>query len=50
MMAAALAVLWSGQTAATLFCRRSPLLDGQQTVVLYPCVLMYSTFALLSLY
>lgn len=50
MAAAALAVLWAGQTASRLFCRRSPLLDGQQSCVLYPCLLMYSSFALLSLY
>ena len=50
MAVAALAVLWSGHTASTLFCKRSPMLDGQQPVVLYPCLLMYSTFALLSLY
>lgn len=50
MAAAGLAVLWAGQTASRLFCRRSPLLDGQQSCVLYPCLLMYSSFALLSLY
>ncbi|PRW51047.1 YIPF5-like protein [Chlorella sorokiniana] len=50
MAAAALAVVWAGQTASRLFCRRSPLLDGQQSCVLYPCLLMYSSFALLSLY
>lgn len=50
MGVAAGAVLWAAQTAARLFCRRSPLLEGQQSVVLYPCLLMYSTFALLSLY
>lgn len=47
---AAGAVLWASQTAARLFVRRSPLLDGQHSVVLYPCILMYSSFALLSLY
>ena len=48
--AAAVAVLWASQTAARLFVRRSPLLDGQHAVVLYPCLLMYASFALLSLY
>ena len=47
---AAGAVLWSGQTAARLFVRRSPLLDGQHALILYPCLLMYSAFALLTLY
>lgn len=47
---AAGAVLWAGQTASRLFCRRSPLLGDQQAVVLYPCLLMYGSFALLSLY
>ena len=37
-------------TAARLFVRRSPLLGGQHGVVLYPCALMYASFALLSLY
>ena len=50
MAAAAVAVLWASQTAARLFVRRSPLLDGQHAVVLYPCLLMYASFALLSLY
>jgi hypothetical protein len=50
MAAAAVAVLWSAHTAAKLFVRRSPLLDGQHSVVLFPCLLMYTTFALLSLY
>lgn len=50
VLAAGAAVLWAGQTASRLFCRRSQLLAGQQSVVLYPCLLMYSSFALLSLY
>jgi hypothetical protein len=48
--AAVVAVLWASHTAAKLFVRRSPLLDGQHLVVLYPCLLMYTSFALLSLY
>ena len=50
MAVAAVAVLWASHTAARLFVRRSPLLDGQHSVVLYPCLLMYGCFALLSLY
>jgi hypothetical protein len=44
------AVAWASRTAAKLFVKRTPALDGQLPLVLYPCVLMYSTFALLTLY
>lgn len=47
---AVLAVLWSAHTAARLFTRRSPLLDGQYLIIAYPCALMYCAFALLTLY
>lgn len=47
---AVLAVLWASHTASRLFTRRSPLLDGQYLILAYPCLLMYSAFALLTLY
>ena len=47
---AALAVLWAAHTAARLLTWRSPLLEGQHSVVLFPCILLYTSFALLSLY
>lgn len=50
MLFAAVAVIWSSQTAARLFMHRTPALRGQLSIVLYPCVLMYTAFALLTLY
>jgi len=47
---AAVAVLWSSQTAARLFVHRSSALRGQLFIVMYPCVLMYAAFALLTVY
>lgn len=44
------AILWSSQTAARLFIHRSSALQGQTTIVLYPCILLYTAFALLTLY
>lgn len=45
------AVLWAAVTAAKLFILRSGHgLRGQLSVVVYPCVLMYTAFALLTLY
>jgi hypothetical protein len=46
----AVAVAWAGWTASRLFQARAPGLRGQGPVVLYPCLLMYSAFALLTLY
>ncbi len=50
LVSAVLCVLWSGQTAATLFVRRCSQHDGQLVLIAYPCVLMYTTFVLLTLY
>ncbi|CAK0785761.1 hypothetical protein CVIRNUC_008972 [Coccomyxa viridis] len=47
---AALAVLWSGVTAAKLFSRRSQMLEEHMYLIMYPCLLMYSAFALLTIY
>lgn len=47
---AVLAVLWSGTTAAKLFTKRSPVLEDHVYLIAYPCLLMYSAFALLSIY
>ena len=44
------AVVWSSQTAARLFIYRSTALRGQLPIVLYPCLLLYTAFALLTLY
>jgi hypothetical protein len=47
---AAAAVVWSSWTAAKLFVHRSVALQGQLQLVIYPCLLMYTAFALLTLY
>ncbi len=47
---AVVAVLWSGMTAARLFTKRSPALEEHLYLIAYPCLLMYSAFALLSIY
>ena len=47
---AVLAVLWSGYTAAKLFSTRSQMLEEHMYLILYPCLLMYSAFALLTIY
>ncbi len=50
MGSAVLAVLWSGYTASKLFSRRSQMLEEHMYLILYPCLLMYSAFALLTIY
>ena len=45
-----LAVLWSGVSAAKLLARRSPVLEDHLWLIAYPCLLMYSAFALLTIY
>lgn len=47
---AVLTVVWSSYTAARLFTYRSSGLKGQFSIVLYPCLLLYTAFALLTLY
>jgi protein YIPF5/7 len=47
---AILAVLWATGTASKLFVLRSRPLRGKNVVVAYPCMLMYTAFALLTLY
>ena len=47
---AGVAVLWSGWTAAKLLARRSPVLEDHLYLIAYPCLLMYSAFALLNVY
>lgn len=47
---AVLAVLWATGTASKLFILRSRPLRGKTVVVAYPCMLMYTAFALLTLY
>ncbi len=50
VLLAAVAVLWSGMSAAKLFARRSPVLEDHLSLIAYPCLLMYSAFALLTIY
>jgi hypothetical protein len=50
LLLAALAVIWSGVTAARLFTKRTPMLADHFSIIAYPCLLMYSAFALLSIY
>ncbi len=47
---AGVAVLWAGWTAAKLLARRSPVLEDHLYLIAYPCLLMYSAFALLNVY
>ena len=47
---AIIAVLWAAGTASKLFILRSRPLRGKNVVVAYPCMLMYTAFALLTLY
>lgn len=42
--------LWAAHTAAKLFTKRTPLLETYQSLIAYPCLLMYSAFALLTVY
>ena len=47
---AAVLVLWCASKATTQFMRSLPHSEGKRMVVAYPCVLVYSLFALLSVY
>jgi hypothetical protein len=50
---AVLAVLfagWSGVTAARVLSQVSPALQEVQSLIMYPCFLMYGSFALLTVY
>jgi protein YIPF5/7 len=50
LVAAIVAVAWSAHTAARLFVHRCSAFKGLYWIVLYPCALMYTAFALLTLY
>lgn len=50
LIGAGVAVLWSAQVAATMFLNRTAALMGQRLLVTYPCILMFSAYALLTLY
>eukprot|EP00803_Ostreobium_quekettii_P002735 evm.model.scf_1534.2 EVM.evm.TU.scf_1534.2 scf_1534:5625-7995(+) len=50
LVCAGLCVVWSTHIASALFIRRSPCLVDLRTLVAYPCFLVYSIFAMLSLY
>lgn len=47
---AVLATVWSGHTASRLFQRRCASLEDAGGLLLYPCLLLYGAFALLSVY
>lgn len=42
--------LWCGRTAAKLFTKKAPSISDQSLLIAYPCTLMYSAFALLTVY
>lgn len=46
----ALGTLWSALTAAKVFARLSPALQDARWLLVYPCALMYGSFALLGVY
>lgn len=50
LIGGAVAILWSAHIASTLFSKKSVTLEGQRVLIWYPCLLMYSAFALLTLY
>ncbi len=45
-----LCTLWSAHTASKVIVRRSPGIADMQGVVMVPCLLMYSAFAMLCVY
>ena len=47
---AVIAVIWAAGTSSKLFMLRSRALKGNFSVVAYPCMLMYTAFAMLTLY
>ncbi|DBA71746.1 hypothetical protein WJX79_002138 [Trebouxia sp. C0005] len=47
---ASVTTLWCGRTAAKLFVKKAPSISDQTLLVAYPCTLMYSAFALLTVY
>lgn len=46
----AVGALWSAATAAKVLGRMSPALGAARPLLLYPCLLMYASFALLGVY
>lgn len=42
--------IWSALTAAKVLARMSPALQESRSLLMYPCFLMYSSFALLGVY
>ena len=47
---AVLAVLWAAHIASRLFVRRSPALEEHAYLLAYPCLLVFTAFALLNVY
>ena len=50
MVLAAVAVFWAAWMASKLFAFRSNALREQYYLILYPCLLTYTSFALLTIY
>ncbi|EFJ51663.1 hypothetical protein VOLCADRAFT_87333 [Volvox carteri f. nagariensis] len=50
LVAAVLCTVWAALTASRIFARRCPPLGELRGIIMYPCLLAYSTFALLMLY
>lgn len=47
---AVLCTLWAALTAAKISVRRCQALQELQSLIAFPCMLMYGAFAMLSLY
>lgn len=47
---AVVCTMWSGDTASRIVVRRTPALEGMQTLVFLPCLLCYSAFMMLCVY
>ncbi|KAF5841731.1 hypothetical protein DUNSADRAFT_11511 [Dunaliella salina] len=45
-----LCTFWAAHTAARILSRRSLLLDDVRTLIMLPCILMFSSFTMLTLY
>lgn len=50
MLLALLCTAWSALTASSIFARRCPALEDLKGIIMFPCLLTYGTFTLLSLY
>jgi len=46
----AVCTLWAAHTAARILAQRSLLLDDVRSLILLPCILLFSAFTMLTLY